>query len=184
VTIRPFQRLFRAAPVPVREVSESEAVRDDADAEFRAGLEHARGVGDSQDFAAAARCYLQAADRSHPSAEFNLGMLYARGQGVPQDEVQALMWIRRAAEQGSPDAQFDLGMRHYRSAIRLRSGNATESRIEAYKWLRLAAAQDHPESETTCFRVVLSMSREEVADGNQRVAAFQVEHPTPSPRAP
>ena len=107
-------------------------------------------------------------------------MLYAEGLGVPRDDAQAILWIGKSAEQGNPEAQFNLGMRHYRTVVRSRSEDMPESRIEAYKWSCLAAAQGFPDSEATCNRMTLAMSRSEVFVGNQRAAAFLEEHAAPA----
>jgi TPR repeat protein len=46
---------------------------------------YANATGVTQDFAAAARWYQQAAERGHVSAQFELGDLYIAGSGVPRD---------------------------------------------------------------------------------------------------
>jgi TPR repeat protein len=140
-------------------------------------LHCASGDTEAQDFAAAARWYLKAAQQQHPLAQFNLGLLYAHGQGVPRDDAQALEWIRRSAHQGNAEAQFNLGMRRYRMAIQTRLPEGAESRIEAYLWLRLAAAQGYEGSEEACQRVTLSMTRAEVAEGLHRQAAYAAGRP-------
>jgi hypothetical protein len=170
------RRLFGRPP----EVSRPEPVANDAEGQYRVALEYDHALGGSQDLAAAAQWYLRAAEQSHASAQFQLGRLYAEGRGVGKDDVQALQWIQKAAQQGLPAAQFDLGMRHYRTVVQTRSRSVPELKIEAYKWLHLAAARDFPESETVCSRVILSMTQEEVTDGNRRVAAFQAEHCSPA----
>ena len=53
----------------------------------------------------------------------------------------------------------------------------SESKIEAYKWFQLAAAQGYAGSDTAFERVTLIMTREEVAEGNLRAAAFVAEKP-------
>ena len=123
----------------------------------------------------AAEWYLKAADQSHALAQFNLGMMYANGQGVPRNDVTAVMWFRKAADQGDPAAQFNLGVRCQRASMEPPQGEALESRIEAYKWLHLAAAQGYHGSASACERVTLRMTREDVVDGNLRVAAYVVE---------
>jgi len=86
----------------------------------------------------------------------------------------ALIWTCRAAEGGDAGAQFDLGSRCHRASLDRNRVDAMESRTEAYKWFQLAAAQGYTGSVAACERVNLSMNREEVADGNQRVASFIV----------
>ena len=50
-----------------------------------------------------------------------------------------------------------------------------ESKIEAYKWFHLAANQGYQGSIAAFETLTLSLTREQVTDGNQRVAAFLVE---------
>jgi TPR repeat protein len=116
---------------------------------------------------------------SHPLAQFNLGMMYAQGQGVVRNEETAFGWFERAAQQGDAGAQFNLGMRHHRAS----SGEGLpaavlESRVEAYKWFFLSAAQGYRGSGSACERVTLSMSHDELADGNRRAAAFVITKPS------
>lgn len=176
---RPF---FRGLFSPVRQTAHSattvKAPQGDAEARYAHGLNLDTGVGETQDLAAAAGCYREAAEQRYALAEFRLGLLYSEGRGLVKDEVQAVLWIDRAAQQGLADAQFNLGMRHYRTMVQSRAKDLPECRIEAYKWLRLACAQDFPEAETACNSVVLSMSYSEVAEGNQRVNVFLEEHPS------
>lgn len=167
-----FRRLFGPVSVTEPGATAGEVADETVEAQFALGLKYARGLGEAQDFTAAARCYREAAEKSYPPAQFNLGMLYSGGQGVPKDEGQAMLWIGKAAQQGNAEAQYNLGMRLYRAVVCSRAKDLPESRIEAYKWLRLAAAQDFPDSEAVCNRITFSMSRSEVADGNQRAAAF------------
>jgi TPR repeat protein len=60
--------------------------------------------------------------------------------------------------------------------MKIAASTAAESRIEAYKWYRLAAAQGYGTSQNSCDVVTMSMSREEVTQGNQRASAFVAKH--------
>ena len=51
---------------------------------------------------------------------------------------------------------------------------ALEARIEAYKWFQLSAAQGSLDSEGSFAPLTVKMSREDVAEANQRVANFVV----------
>ena len=173
-----YRKLFSPAPSKV-ESTQSRADAGNADAQFHLGLRYASGQGEAQDNAQAARWYLKAADQSHPLAQFNLGMMYAQGQGVVRNEETAFEWFERAAQQGDAGAQFNLGMRHHRaSGVEGLPAVMLESKVEAYKWFFLAAAQGYRGSGSACERVTLSMSHEELADGNRRAAAFVVLKPT------
>jgi uncharacterized protein len=104
-------------------------------------------------------------------------MMYAHGQGVARDAVQSRMWLGKAAHQGDAGAQFQLGNNCHRTSFRQMPADAVESRIEAYKWYRLAAAQGYQGSEMAHATLTLNMTREDVAAGNRRFAAFEVGKP-------
>jgi len=171
-----YRKLFRPRQKLDLETTPARADHGDAGAQFRLGLKYANGAGAARDYEQAAAWYLKAAEQNHPLAQLNLGVLYARGQGVPKDDARAAMWIQKAAQQGAAEAQFNLGMRHYRLMIEARSKDVPESKLEAYKWLHLAAAQGFEGSAAACDCVTMVMTREEVADGNQRLAAFAAGH--------
>ena len=176
-----FRRLFRHAPPTALDTIETKASHGDAEAQFHRGVECASGAGEAQDYAEAAEWYQKAAAQDHAPAQFNLGVLYAQGRGVSKDEAQAVRWIQKAAQHGDAEAQFNLGMRLYRAVIQARLQAIPESRIAAYQWLQLAAAQGQPEAETFCHRVLLAMTRDEVAEGNRRLAALVGAPPPPVP---
>jgi TPR repeat protein len=91
---------------------------------------------------------------------------------VARDEVKSMGWMQKAADLGDAGAQYKVGMRHHRASLDGLPEAAPESRIQAYKWLQLAAAQGYRGSEAAWAFVALAMTREDVADGGRRVAAF------------
>jgi uncharacterized protein len=168
----PFLRRWFSRPqVPAGETTETRAGHGDAEAQFSLGVKFARD-GAAQDYAQAAHWYLKAADQNHSLAQFNLGIMYAAGQGVLRDEAQSTVWMQKAADLGDAGAQFAIGMKHHRASLDGVPEAAPESRIQAYKWLRLAAAQGYRGSAAAWAFVALNMTREDVADGGRRVAAF------------
>jgi TPR repeat protein len=174
-----YRRLFSSAPEPDLKTTLAKAGQGDADAQFGLGLKYstATGEGIAQDFVQAAQWYHKAADQNHALAQFNLSVMFASGQGVPQNDTTALMWTRKAAEGGDAGAQFRLGSRYHRTSMDRLQMDSAECRIEAYKWFHLASAQGYKGSAAACERVALCMTREEVADGNQRTAAFVARRP-------
>ncbi|MCX6906204.1 MAG: tetratricopeptide repeat protein [Verrucomicrobia bacterium] len=155
--------------------AQARASQGDADAQFGLGLKCSSGNEEARDYPQAAQWYLKAADQSHALAQFNLGIMYTRGQGVPQDDAQALRWFRKAAQQGDAGAQFNLGLSLHRASVARLQPDPLESKIEAYKWFHLAANQGYQGSIAAFETLTLSLTREQVTDGNQRVAAFLVE---------
>jgi TPR repeat protein len=166
-----FRRLFSRPQKPAVETTETRAGHGDAEAQFSLGLRFAQD-GAAQDYAQAAQWYLKAAEQSHLLAQFNLGIMYAAGQGMPRDEVKSMVWMQKAADAGDAGAQYNIGLRHHRASLDGLPEAAPESRIEAYKWLQLAAAQGYRGSAAAWAFVAMKMTREDVADGGRRVAAF------------
>ena len=172
-----YRNFFRRPQLPESETLKVRADGGDAEAQFSLGLQFASRAGGVQDYAQAAEWYLKAAEQSHCLAQFNIGVMYSKGQGVPRNDAEAQIWFRKAAHQGNARAQFSMGMSHYRASLEGLSKDAPEARVEAYKWFQLADAQGCVGSASARESVNLSMSREEVADGNQRAAAFVAEGP-------
>jgi hypothetical protein len=172
---KPFFRRWFSRPekpaVETTKTTETKAGDGDAESQFRLGLKFAH-EGAAQDYAQAAHWYLKAAEQSHSLAQFNLGIMYAVGQGVPRDEANSMRWMQKAADRGDAGAQHHIGMKFHRASVEGRPEAAPESRIQAYKWLQLAAAQGYRGSEAAWAFVVLNMTREDVADGGRRIAAF------------
>jgi TPR repeat protein len=169
-----FRRWFSRPGKPAGETAqtaETKAGHGDAEAQFSLGLKFSR-EGVSQDYAQAVQWYQKAADQSHPLAQFNLGIMYAAGQGVPCDEAKSMGWMQKAADQGDAGAQYHIGMKHHRASFHALPEVASESRIQAYKWLQLSAAQGYRSSEAAWAFVTVGMTREDVADGSRRIAAF------------
>ena len=172
-----YRRLFSGPPPPVQPACQAAAEHGDADAQFSLGLKYASDREASQDLPQAVQWYRKAADQDHAPAQFNLGLMLAEGRGTAQDDAAALIWIRKAAEGGDAGAQHSLGTRYHRSSVHHLQMDSAESRIEAYKWFHLAAVQGYQGSEAACERVTLGMTRDEVADGNQRAAVFSIRKP-------
>jgi TPR repeat protein len=144
----------------------------DAEVQFNLGLQFATGAGAAQDYAQAADWYRKAAEQNHGLAQFNLGVMYARGQGVVRDDAQSMVWFGRAATLGDAGGQYHMGRNCQRASMEGLPADAPEARIEAYKWFQLSAAQGYKDSEGAYAPLTVKMTREDVAEANQRVARF------------
>ena len=172
-----YRNLFSRSQDPNRKVAPLSTDSGNAEAQFGLGLKFANGQGVAQDYVQAADWYRKAAHQSHALAQFNLGVMYANGQGVAQDEAQSAVWFGKAAQQGDAGAQFKLGKSCHRASFAALSQDAPEARIEAYKWYRLAAAQGYQGSAAASTALIFSMTREDVAIGDRRAAAFTATGP-------
>lgn len=153
----------------------------DVEAQFALGLKYCTDPGAGQDLPQAAGWYQRAAEQGHALAQLNLGRMFANGDGVPKDDATALDWMRRSAESGDAGAQYVLGSKYRRFSLDRARTDCAASRVEAYLWLHLAAEQGYMGAASACEQVNLSMSRQEVSDGNQRVAEFTVRKPELQP---
>lgn len=107
-----------------------------------------------------------AAAQGHADAQFLLGTLYMRGQGTVQNYRAALEQFTLAAERGHLEAQYQLGLFH-------RDGMATApSKETAYVWLNLAAARGHAEAQALRDKLMLAMTGEEIARGQEASASM------------
>jgi TPR repeat protein len=167
-----YRKLFSRQQKPAQEVTQTNADYEDAEVQFGMGLKYASGKGTAKDYVKAAEWYRKAADQNHSLAQFNLGTMCATGQGMTRDSAESAAWFGKAAQLGDAGAQFNLGKSCHRASLDGIPEEAPESRIEAYKWYRLAAAQGYNGSGTACTTLILNMTREDVADGDQRVAEF------------
>ena len=124
------------------------------------------GQGVPQDDAEAAKSYRRAADQGNATGQYSLAVLYVMGRGVPQNNVEALKWYHLAADQGDELAQYNLGMRYHRGV------GVKPEPVEAYQWLSLAAAKGMPDAVQALDELKGKMTREQIAEGQRRAAAF------------
>jgi localization factor PodJL len=171
-----FTRLFSGRTAASQQDLQSRADESGAEAQNNLGALFAN----SDLPGPAAVSYLKAARDGNAMAQHNLAMMYATGEGVNRDEVEAGVWFARSAAQGDAGAQFHLGDRCFRASLSAAEAEADEALIESFKWLQLSSAQGYPNAETCRERVNLRMSREHVAEGKRRVAAFAARHETPA----
>jgi S1-C subfamily serine protease len=134
---------------------------------YEAGKGVVRDYGESiKWYGKAADQYRKAAEQGDDRAQCNLGLMYLNGQGVPQDYAEAAKWYRKAAEQGQVNSQYNLGVQYSKGQ------GVPQNDVEAYIWLSLAAAQGDIDAPRSRDIVAERMSREEIAEGQRRAAAF------------
>ena len=121
-----------SSPHPV-DTANVEGQRDQAEKNYRRGVQFAEGEGLPKDYSAAARFYRLAAEAGYAPAQYDLAYLYEKGLGVERDPKQAAIWFRKAAEQGDPEAQNNLG------TLYAKGQGVPRDDAEAGRWYRLAA---------------------------------------------
>jgi len=143
----------------------------------RAGAaEHYRDVA-ANDYQQAQAWYQKAADQNNLAGELHLAALYRDGgTGFPRDMVKAADCYRKAADQGDPDAQATLGVLYSMGQ------GVQQSYADAYFWLDLAASVKGPNQEKYAANrqmVGQHITTDELADVEDRVAAWKAAHPRP-----
>jgi TPR repeat protein len=142
-----------------------------------------KGVGVPQNYLEAFKWYQKAAEQGNVGAQQLLAWMYANGKGVEQNFKEALKWhlkaYQKVAEQGDKDAQLNLGL------LYLRRDNfdpdLTPDYVEAYKWISLAATHGNTNALKYRAQVSLSMTPEQLAEGQRRALEFNSKKPTPEP---
>ena len=82
-----------------------------ANAQYQLGLLYEAGASvATDDAAAAAGWYRQAAEQGETAAQTRLGLMYLDGRGVAQDDVFAYAWLSLAAERAGEAAPAGQGV--------------------------------------------------------------------------
>jgi uncharacterized protein len=131
----------------------------------------------AEDYKQAEAWYRKAADQKNLAGELHLAALYRDGgTGFPRDMVQAAAWYRKAADQGDVDSQATLGVLYSMGQ------GVAQSDVEAYFWLDLAASVKGPNQEKYAANrqmIGQHITADELADVEDRVAAWKAAHPQP-----
>ncbi len=131
----------------------------------------------AQDYQQAAAWYLKAADQKSIDGELHLAALYRDGgNGFERDMEQAAAWYLKAANQGDVSAQGML-------AVLYSMGQGVpHDDAEAYFWFDIAASVKGPNQEKYAANRQMIGERitaDQVADVQDRVAAWKAAHPQP-----
>lgn len=114
------------------------AEKGDADAQYRLGQAHLRGIGVEKNLRQAYELILRAAEQGHAEALGGVGYFYATGTIVRKDLAEAVGWFRKGAEKGGAKAQLNLG-----KALAYGRG-VPANEAEGLQWIERAAAQGLP----------------------------------------
>ena len=100
-------------------------------------------------------------------AHFNFGAKSRNGQDVAQCYADAMTWYRLAANQRNADAQNNLGVMYAQGQ------GVVQDYVEAHRWFTLASASGNENAETNRASIESKMTREEIAEAQQRAAAWK-----------
>lgn len=143
----------------------AQAEGGDAEAAWRVGDAHEKGVGASKDANLATQWYRRAAEAGSSEGQFRFGLMCEQGQGVPQDYSQAAEWYRKAAERGAMGAQNNLGV------LYIKGLGVKADYVEAYKWLYLASSRGFRGSVRNRDMLATFMSAEQIAEAVKQANA-------------
>jgi len=143
-----------------------------------AATEHNRDRS-AEEYQQASAWYRKAADQKSIDGELHLAALYRDGgNGFPRDMEQSAAWYLKAAEQGDVGAQGTLGVLYSMGQ------GVPHDDVEAYFWFDLAASVKGPSQEKYAANRQMIGERitaDELADVQDRVAAWKAAHPRPGP---
>ena len=136
-------------------------------AHFNFGAKSRNGQDVAQCYADAMKWYRLAANQRNADAQNNLGVMHEQGRGVAQDYAEAVKWFQLAANQGLAEAQNNLGVMYAQGQ------GVVQDYVEAHRWFTLASASGNENAETNRASIESKMAREEIAEAQQRAAAWK-----------
>jgi TPR repeat protein len=159
-----------ATSTPTVQATRDLAEKGQASAQADLGLNYAKGIGVTKDYATALQWFQRAADQGDPHAQFYVGLMHERGNAVPHSYATALLWYRKAAEQNFAPAQIAVA-RFYARGL-----SVPRDRVQQAEWLRRAADQNNPQAEFilgNLYRLGIGVPREPATAAQlyQRAAA-------------
>jgi TPR repeat protein len=115
---------------------------------YQLGQAHSKGLGVTQDDAAAQDWYKQAALNEYTDAYLALGALNTDGIAFPPKLTDAFEWYMKAAQQGNAQAQFIV-------AGQYRNGQGVARDLsQAEAWYKKSAQQNYPNAKTKLVEMV------------------------------
>lgn len=139
-----------------------------------AGLYYS-GFGTPRDYSEAIKWYKKAAVQGFSPAQSFLGWAYSNGKGVEESYQEAIKWYTLAAnDNGDKEAQLSLGL------LYLKGEDLNPDYVEAYKWINIAAAQGQTNAVKIRQTISLSMTPDQITEGQRRAAAFALGNESPT----
>jgi TPR repeat protein len=129
-----------SAPNPAEAVL-SDAIKGNAEAQWKLGKLYANGTGVAKDYNKALMWFQKAADQGDSRAQNSLGVMYQYGKGVPIDFAQALSWYTKSAAQNDAKAQDNIGLLYYRGS------GVKQDMAQAIQWFNKAADQNNSDAQ-------------------------------------
>ena len=117
------------------------------------------GQGMAQDYKAALKWYMKAAEQGYASAQNNIGAMYDKAHGVTQDYGLAAKWYLAAVKQGEAVAQYNIGNLYYNGF------GVLQDYKKAHMWLNIAASHgiDNASENRNVVESKMSISQIETA---------------------
>jgi TPR repeat protein len=141
-------------------------------------------------YSTAAEWFRKAAERGVVNSQWRLGQILLEGKprfaegsvAVAADKNGGIKWLALAANRGHQGAQLDFGRCFER-------GNGLkQDYVETYKWYKLASAHNSVMEKLYLDPLILRMSSEQIAAGEERVRQFVPHVPAkrevPEPKEP
>ncbi len=102
----------------------------------KAQYELAYRYGSQNNYKAAIKWLIPAAETGYPEAQYLLGLYYQYGHGLEADNIKSQIWYGKASEQGLAEAQYRLGLIYLENA----------DREQAISLLTLASQQNNADA--------------------------------------
>lgn len=110
----------------------------------------------------------EAADRGDADAQYYVFTMYRKGVGTDVDIKSAVEYLEKSAYSGVAQGQLVLGV------MRAHGKDTRKDLVDGYMWLNIAADNGSPEAVSYRDRLEASMTRQDVAEAQNRQKALRV----------
>jgi len=119
------------------------------------------GWGVSQDYEAARKWFLMAAQQNNLEAQYLYAGRLGKGQGGPKDEPEMVKWVKLSASRGYNAAMAAMGYMHnYGTGLE-------QDLVQAYTWYSLAVSHCLKDVEPTLELVEKKLTAEQLVEAQQ-----------------
>ena len=128
----------------------------DAEAQYRLGLMHLKGVDLSKNEEKAKEMFRKADAQKHPGAQYELGLMYYEGEVLYRDVNEAWQLWESASQGGCVDAMFRLSNMYADG-----EGCHSFPKGESYIWALIAKKRGHTEAGELVKELESALSRKD-----------------------
>jgi TPR repeat protein len=133
----------------------------DANSLLALGAMYQNGVGVTQDYVEAMKCYQLAAALGDPTAALYIGTMNYSGLGVETDRSEAFNWYRLSATRGNVQAQI------YLAAMYADGDGVAQDFVRAHKWFNILSAEGNDTGSAFRGKMAERMTSDQITEAQK-----------------